>query len=363
MMSLMTNIDVRTIPMDDKKVLSLFSSPKALGLKENPLNFQTGAIALPEFGTPFVQGLLEEAKPKTFDDLLIISGLSHGTNVWNNNAEDLIKNKVTDLRGVIGCRDDIMSDLIGYGIDDSKAFKIMEYVRKNKVGKPLKDEDVQEMQKHGVPDYFIESCRKIRYLFPRAHATAYVIGACRVAWFKLYHPLEFYATYFSVRCDKFDVQAMTWPLDKIVEEIQRLQAASHDTMTPFKDRFGVERKYSDKDDEILKTLIAAAELVDRGYHIRNIDINKSLADTWAVDTADNAIIPPFTVISGLGRDAGQSVVDARNQLDKDGKPIPFLSKEDLHNRTKLSESDIEELTRLGSLDGLGETNQMSLFDF
>jgi DNA polymerase III subunit alpha, Gram-positive type len=363
MMSLMTNVDVRTIPMDDKKVLSLFSSPKALGLKENPLNFQTGAIALPEFGTPFVQGLLEEAKPKTFDDLLIISGLSHGTNVWNNNAEDLIKNKVTDLRGVIGCRDDIMSDLIGYGIDDSKAFKIMEYVRKNKVGKPLKDEDVQEMQKHGVPDYFIESCRKIRYLFPRAHATAYVIGACRVAWFKLYHPLEFYATYFSVRCDKFDVQVMTWPLDKIVEEIQRLQAASHDTMTPFKDRFGVERKYSDKDDEILKTLIAAAELVDRGYHIRNIDINKSLADSWAVDAADNAIIPPFTVISGLGRDAGQSVVDARNQLDKDGKPIPFLSKEDLHNRTKLSESDIEELTRLGSLDGLGETNQMSLFDF
>jgi DNA polymerase-3 subunit alpha (Gram-positive type) len=147
MMSLLTGIDIMSIPMNDKKVLSLFSSPKALGLKSNPLDFKTGAIALPEFGTSFVQGLLEEALPHTFNDLLIISGLSHGTNVWNDNAEELIKNKVTNLQGVIGCRDDIMNDLIGYGIDNSKAFKIMEYVRKNKVGKPLKDEDVQEMQK------------------------------------------------------------------------------------------------------------------------------------------------------------------------------------------------------------------------
>jgi DNA polymerase-3 subunit alpha (Gram-positive type) len=158
--------------------------------------------------------------------LLIISGLSHGTNVWNDNAEALIKNKTTTLQGVIGCRDDIMNDLIGYGIDNSKAFKIMEYVRKNKVGKPLKQEDIDEMKKHNVPDYFIESCKKIRYLFPRAHATAYVMGAVRVAWFKIYHPLEFYATYFTVRCDKFDVEVMTWPLEKIVEEIHRLQDAS-----------------------------------------------------------------------------------------------------------------------------------------
>jgi DNA polymerase-3 subunit alpha (Gram-positive type) len=356
MMSLLTGIDIMSIPMNDKKVLSLFSSPKALGLKSNPLSFKTGAIALPEFGTSFVQGLLEEALPQSFNDLLIISGLSHGTNVWNDNAEELIKNKVTNLQGVIGCRDDIMNDLIGYGIDNSKAFKIMEYVRKNKVGKPLKDEDVQEMQKHGVPDYFIESCRKIRYLFPRAHATAYVMGAVRVAWFKLYHPLEFYATYFTVRCDKFDVEVMTWPLEKMVEEVHRLQEASKNPNQPFTDRTGQSRKYSDKDDEILKTLIAAVEMVDRGYKIKNIDLMRSLARDWAVDKEDNSIIPPFNVISGLGGDAAQTVVEAR-------KKGAFLSKEELHERTKLSESDIKILTDLGVLDGLGETNQMSLFEF
>jgi DNA polymerase-3 subunit alpha (Gram-positive type) len=354
MMSLLTSVDIRSIPMNDEKVLSLFSSPKALGLKQNPLDFKTGAIALPEFGTSFVQGLLEQALPHTFNDLLIISGLSHGTNVWNDNAEALIKNKTTTLQGVIGCRDDIMNDLIGYGIDNSKAFKIMEYVRKNKVGKPLKQEDIDEMKKHNVPDYFIESCKKIRYLFPRAHATAYVMGAVRVAWFKIYKPLEFYATYFTVRCDKFDVEVMTWPLEKIVEEIHRLQDASKNLGAMFKDRFGESRKYTDKDDEVLKTLIAAAEMVDRGYHIKNIDLMRSLGSDWVVDAQNNAIIPPFSVISGLGAAAADTVVTAR----KDG---PFISIEDLRDRTKLSQTDIETLRKLGVLDKMGETNQMTLF--
>jgi DNA polymerase III subunit alpha, Gram-positive type len=354
MMSLLTGVNILTIPMNDAKVLSLFSSPKALGLMQNPLGFKTGAIALPEFGTSFVQGLLEEANAQTFNDLLIISGLSHGTNVWNDNAEALIRDKVTTLQGVIGCRDDIMNDLIGYGIDNSKAFKIMEYVRKNKVGKPLKQEDIDEMQKHKVPDYFIESCKKIRYLFPRAHATAYVMGAVRVAWFKIYRPLEFYATYFTVRCDKFDVEVMTWPLAKIVEEIRRLQDASKIPGAMFTDRTGTERKYSDKDDEVMKTLICAAEMVDRGFHIKNIDLMRSLGSDWAVDKEDNAIIPPFSVISGLGAAAAQTVVEAR----KNG---PFISIEDLRDRTKLSQTDIETLRSLGVLEGLGETNQMTLF--
>jgi len=354
MMSLLTGIDIMTIPMNDPKVLSLFSSPDALGLHQNPLGFKTGAIALPEFGTSFVQGLLEEALPHTFNDLLIISGLSHGTNVWNDNAEALIKNKTATLQEVIGCRDDIMNDLIGWGIDNSKSFKIMEYVRKNKAGKPLKDEDIEEMKKHKVPDYFIESCKKIRYLFPRAHATAYVMGAVRVAWFKIYHPLEFYATYFTVRCDKFDIEVMTWPLDKIVEEIHRLQAASKIPGTVFKDRFGEERKYSDKDDEVLKTLICAAEMVDRGFHIKNIDLMRSLGSDWVVDEKGKSIIPPFSVISGLGAAAADTVVSAR----KDGT---FISIEDLRDRTKLSQTDIETLRKLGVLDGMGETNQMTLF--
>jgi DNA polymerase-3 subunit alpha (Gram-positive type) len=354
MMSLLTGIDILKIPMNDPRVLSLFSSPSALGLKKNPLDFKTGAIALPEFGTSFVQGLLEEAKPHTFNDLLIISGLSHGTNVWNDNAEALIQSKTTTLQGVIGCRDDIMNDLIGYGIDNSKSFKIMEYVRKNKVGKPLKQEDIDEMKKHDVPDYFIESCKKIRYLFPRAHATAYVMGAVRVAWFKIYYPLEFYATYFTVRCDKFDIEAMTWPLDKIVDEIHRLQSASKNLGVVFTDRTGTERKYTDKDDEVLKTLIAAAEMVDRGYKIKNIDLMRSMGSDWVVDKEENAIIPPFSVISGLGAAAADSVVAAR----KDGV---FISIEDLRERTKLSQTDIETLRSLGVLDGMGETNQMTLF--
>lgn len=343
MMSLLTSIDITTIPMNDKKVLSLFSSPKALGMKTNPLGFETGAIALPEFGTSFVQGLLKEAKPHSFNDLLIISGLSHGTDVWNNNAEDIILSKTATLDGVIGCRDDIMNDLRGYGIENSTAFAIMEKVRH---GKGITPEWEELMKKHHVPDYFIGSCKKIKYLFPRAHATAYVIGAVRVAWFKIYHPLEFYATYFSVRCDKFDIKVMTSSLETMVAEINRLS-----TMQSARDP-----KFTDKDAEVIKSLTAAVEMVDRGYHIENISLMKSLADRWAVDEAHQSIIPPFTVISGLGMAAAQTVVDQRAKG-------AFLSKEDLHDRTKLSESDIGTLSDLGVLNGLGETNQMSLFEF
>lgn len=157
---------------------------------------------MPEFGTNFVQGLLEEANPKTFNDLLIISGLSHGTDVWNNNAEELVVKQGRSLNDVVGCRDDIMNYLISMGVDPSMSFHIMEYVRKNKAGNPLKPEYEEALKKADVPDWYVDSLRKIKYLFPRAHATAYVIGAVRVAWFKLYNPLEFYATYFTTRCDK-----------------------------------------------------------------------------------------------------------------------------------------------------------------
>ncbi len=343
-LTLITHKDFKEIPMDDKRVLSLFSSPKELNMEENPLNFVTGAVALPEFGTNFVQGLLGKALPTTFNDLLIISGLSHGTDVWNNNAEDLIVNKTTTLEGVIGCRDDIMNYLISMGLDSSLSFQIMEDVRHGH-GKFKKKEDiyVPEMRKHNVPEWYIESCRKIQYLFPRAHATAYVMGAVRMAWYKLYMPLYFYAIYFSVRCDKWDVATMIKGKKAVYEKIAELQARSVD-----------KKAFSPKDAEILKSLIAASEMLERGYHFSNIDLYHSDATDFVVDEENKALIPPFCVLDNLGESAALTVVEARKKGE-------FISIEDLNERTKLSERNIDDLKKLGALDNLGETNQMTLF--
>lgn len=342
MMSLLTNIDIHDVPMTDPKVISLFYSSDALKMKSNPLKFRTGAVALPEFGTDFVQGILEKAHPQTFNDLLIISGLSHGTDVWNNNAEELISKNVATLDEVIGCRDDIMNYLISVGVPDSISFKIMEDVRH---GKKLKPEYEEEMKKQNVPQFYIDSCNKIKYLFPRAHATAYVMGAIRVAWFKVYRPLEFYATYFSTRCDRFDIAKMCAPLDKMVESVNDLRARSQKKMD-----------FTDTDKEIMKSLIAAVEMVDRGYKVEMISLSESLAGTWKVCHERNSIIPPFSVISGFGVKAADGIVNAR----KDGS---FISKEDLKDRAGIGDASINALSELGVLDGLGDTNQMSLFDF
>jgi DNA polymerase-3 subunit alpha (Gram-positive type) len=193
-------------------------------MKSNPLGFKTGAVALPEFGTPFVQGLLEEAHPKDFNDLLIISGLSHGTDVWNSNAEDLVVKQGKTLQEVVGCRDDIMNYLIDEGVDASLAFQFMETVRKNKDRCNAKkiEKMIPELAAKGVPDWYLDSCRKIQYLFPRAHAVAYVIGAVRAGWFKIYHPLAFYATYFTTRCDKYDIQLMNGDFNALVERTKWL---------------------------------------------------------------------------------------------------------------------------------------------
>lgn len=341
MMSLGTGVDINSIPLSDERVLSLFSSPKELRLQTNPLGFKTGAVSLPEFGTNFVQGILEDAKPKCFNDLLIISGISHGTDVWANNIQDLIRSKTGTLQEMIGCRDDIMRFLISKDMDPSMSFSIMEDVRK---GRGLKDAYVAEMEKHDVPAWYIGSCQKIKYLFPRAHATAYVIGAFRVAHFKLYYPLQFYATYFTSRCDKFDLASMTKPLDEMVAAYRQLEERQNDF------------DFKDKDAEIMKSLTAAIEMTDRGYKIKKISIMESLASEWRVMEKDKCILPPFSAISGLGVAAGETVVEARKNGD-------FLSKEDLRKRTKLTESDIRALDELGCLEGLGESNQMSLFDF
>ncbi|MCR4562197.1 MAG: PolC-type DNA polymerase III [Bacilli bacterium] len=343
MQCLLTGIDINhvadVIPVDDPAVLSLFTSPKALKMKTNPLDFKTGAIALPEFGTNFVQGLLEEAKPKTFNDLLIISGLSHGTNVWNSNAQDLIRSGKV-LEQVIGCRDDIMNYLISMNCDPNMSFHAMEDVRK---ARKLKPEYQAQMRAHGVPEWYIESCNKIQYLFPRAHATAYVIGALRVAWFKIYHPLAFYATYFTTRCDKFDIAVMSGGVDKIKEQILDLRHRS-----------ALKENFSDVDAEILKTDMAAIEMVDRGYIIENVNLMESKENEWTVCKERNSIIPPFTVISGFGAIPANKIMEAR----KNGE---FLSVDDLRDRSGIGESTITALRNAGALDGLSESNQMTLF--
>lgn len=359
----LTGIDISkaadVIPMDDPAVLSLFSSPKALKLKKNPLGFKTGAIALPEFGTSFVQGLLEEANPKTFNDLLIISGLSHGTDVWNNNAEDLVVKQGRSLNDVVGCRDDIMNYLISMGVDPSMSFHIMEYVRKNKAGNPLKPEFEEAMKQCNVPDWYMESLRKIKYLFPRAHATAYVIGAVRVAWFKLYNPLEFYATYFTTRCDKFNIKTLSSSLGTIVDRIKEIQN---------------DPEAGDVEQEELKSDIAACEMVDRGYKIENVSLKESEANEWKVCRERKSIIPPFKAIPDFPSTAAEGIVEARKSGD-------FFSQEDLLDRVKktvniseskkqgktvyysIGEAALKALEDLGALKDLSKTNQMSLFDF
>ena len=341
----LTGVKIEDIPMNDPKVLSLFVSPDALNLHSNYLGLKTGASALPEFGTDLAQRMLMESNPKSFNDLLIISGLAHGTDVWNGNAEDLILNHVTDLNGVIGCRDDIMTYLISMGVPNNMSFKIMEDVRK---GRGLKPEYEAKMKEQKVPEYYIESCKKIKYLFPRGHATAYVMMAVRVAYFKLYYPLEFYAVFFSIRSDDYDIKAMIEGEDAVKSRIEELRARMNDRANPLKP----------KEQNIYKTLLIAIEMLERGYKFENIDLYKSDAKMFVVDHQNKALIPPFSVIDGLGLAAAQSIVDAR----KDGRK--FLSKEDILKRCgKLNQTNLGDLEKLGVLKGLGETNQMSLFEF
>jgi len=364
MMHEATGVDFRLLPMNDPKVLSLFTSPKALKLAENPLGFKTGAIALPEFGTSFVQGLLEESRPKTFNDLLIISGLSHGTDVWNNNAQDLIKEGKI-LNQVIGCRDDIMNYLISMGVDSSLAFKIMEDVRHGKgIFKKRESEYLPALREAKVPEWYIDSCRKIQYLFPRAHACAYVMAAIRVAWYKVYEPLAFYSVFFSTRCDNFDLDAMiNHPVTDILEAINKRKGII-DSKRSKKEKTTV-------DEEMLKSLIVTVEMLERGYKVEGINLMKSDAKYWTINKENNAIIPPFTAISNFPLASAIGIVEAR-------KKGSFLSQEDLVNRVKkipLDENDLskgfyslgsaalEALKTYHALDGLGETSQMSLFDF
>ena len=337
MMEDITGVDAKTIPLDDKKTMSIFTSSKVLGYENDPILGPTGAVAVPEFNTRFTRGVLLDTTPDKFDFLVRISGYTHGTDVWLGNAKDLIVSGVARVDQTIGCRDDIMIYLISCGLPEKRAFKIMESVRK---GKGLPDGAEQEMKDAGVPEWYIGSCKKIKYLFPKAHAVAYVMMAFRIAWFKVYHPLAFYAAYFYRRSQKggFDVNLMTCGLEMVKANIKAIDSNEDAT---------------NKDEDLLTTLEVAYEYYLRGFEFLPIDLYKSHATKFLVE--DGKLRPPFVSISGLGESAAWDLMESR-----DGKD--FLSIEEVANAcSKVSKTHIQMLKEAGAFGSLPETSQVSLF--
>jgi DNA polymerase III subunit alpha, Gram-positive type len=331
----LSGIDPLTIPPDDEGVMKLFSGTESLGVTPEQIGCKTGTLGVPEFGTRFVRQMLEETKPSTFSELIQISGLSHGTDVWLGNAQELIKNKTCELSDVIGCRDDIMVYLMHQGLKPSMAFSIMESVRR---GRGLTPEFEDEMRAQGVPAWYIDSCKKIKYMFPKAHAAAYVLMALRIAYFKVHHPIFYYSAYFSVRAADFDLLTMTKGSASIRAQIQEINAK------------GLEA--SPKEKNLLTVLEISLEMYERGFSISKPDLYKSDASTFIID--GDSLIPPFNSIPSLGTNVAKTIVEAR----KDGE---FLSKEDLQQRGRVSKTVVEYMDSLNCLEGLPEANQLSLF--
>jgi DNA polymerase-3 subunit alpha (Gram-positive type) len=326
--------------MSDPDVMSLFTSTKALGVEPQDIGSETGTLSLPECGTAFVRGMLVESKPKTFTDLLQISGLSHGTGVWLGNAQELIHDNICDISSVIGTRDSIMTYLMHKGLDPGMAFKIMEIVRKGNATKLLTEEHFTAMKEHNVPQWYIDSCMKIQYMFPKAHAAAYMIAALRPAWYKVHKPVEYYAAYFTVRSDNLDGTVL-----------MRGHQAVRDKMALIKQKQNA-HEASAKDEQELATLQIVNEMLARGIVALPVDIYKSEAKMFVVE--DGKIRLPFSTIPGLGESAAISLAES-------GKTNTYLSIEDLQIKTKVSKSIIESLRNLGVLEGIPESSQMSLF--
>jgi DNA polymerase-3 subunit alpha (Gram-positive type) len=331
----LTGINAREIPLDDKKTMSLFTSVESLEIDPEELNTPVGTLGLPEFGTKFVRQMLIDTRPTTFAELVRISGLSHGTDVWLNNAQDIIREGIATLKEVISTRDDIMLYLISKGMDKKLSFKIMENVRK---GKGVTQEEIEEMRKHGVPNWFIESCQKIKYMFPKAHAVAYVIMAFRIAYFKVHYPEAFYATYFTVRADDFNLDIVLKGKDSIKNAIKEIEAKGNNA--------------SPKEKSLLTVLEVALEMYLRGFKFINVDLYKSDAVKFFI--TEEGLLPPLNSLEGVGIQAAKTIAQER----ENGK---FLSVEDFRNRTKVSKTVIEILKQYGCLTDLPESNQLSLF--
>lgn len=332
----LTGLGYKDVPLDDKAVMSLFLSPEALGVSQEDIDSPTGTLGIPEFGTGFTQSMLVQTKPTTFGELIRISGLSHGTDVWLGNAEEIIKNGDAALAECICTRDDIMNALIHYGLESKLSFDIMEAVRK---GRGLKDSDEKAMKEHNVPEWFIESCKKIKYMFPKGHAVAYVVMAIRIAYYKVHYPLAYYAAYFTIRATGFDAGTMILPSDVLRDKIKTIQ--SSDT------------KLSVKEKEELSALRMTLELQCRGFKLLNADIYKSDA-RYFLPEGDNALRVPLTALKGLGESVAESIVKART--------TEFISQEDLKKRGHIGDSIIELLQENNAFHDLPKTAQRGLFE-
>ena len=331
-----TEVKPDTIPLDDKETMKLFTSIEPLNIKDKDVNIEVGTLGIPEFGTKFVRQMLLDTRPTTFSELVRISGLSHGTDVWLNNAQDLVRNGIATLSEVISTRDDIMLYLIYSGLDKKRAFKIMEDVRK---GRGLKKDDEEYMRSFNIPEWYIESCKKIKYMFPKAHAVAYVMMSFRIAYFKVHYPEAFYATYFTTKVQDFDAGLILKGKEAVSSKIKELE--------------NIGNEMTAKEKNLLTVLEVAQEMYARGYKFGRIDLYKSDSDKFLI--AEDGILPPLKSLDGVGESAAKNIVAERNK----GK---FLSIEDLVLRTKVSKTVVEALREHGCLDDLPETNQISLFN-
>ncbi len=336
-----TGIDPTKVPLDDKETMSIFSSTKALGVTPEQIHSEVGSYGIPEFGTKFVRGILVDTKPTTFSELISISGLSHGTDVWLNNGQELVEKGIVTLSEAIGCRDDIMLYLIKAGMPSKPAFKIMEFVRKGKASKdPEKWQEYEKMMReYNIPEWYIDSCKKIKYMFPKAHAAAYVTNAFRIAWFKVHKPAAYYTAYFTIRADEFDSDIMCHGKEKVKNKMKEIELQGNAATS--------------KDKNMYAILELVLEMYERGISFLPIDLYESHATKFKMES-ETEIRPPLNSVPGLGTVAAEGIDEAK----KDGK---FMSIDDMKIRSKIGKSVVELLEKVGCLKGMSQSNQISLF--